>query len=415
MKILMIDKFYFIQGGVERYYFELTDILGARGHVIIPFSMKHEKNFDTEFSRYFVDYIEYSKNFFLKNPIKGMLAFFRMIYSLQAKKRLELLIRETKPDIAHIHMIDHQLSPSILDVLNEYEIPVLQTVHQYKLVCPSYLFFNNRKKQICEKCLDGHFYHPIVERCHKNSALVGLMLAIESTIHKKLHLYEKNIDIFHVPSTFMGNKLKQGGVNKNKIEHLFYSIIINDYLPEYESDDYFVYCGRLSIEKGVMTLLKAMKKITSSKLIIIGDGPQRKELETFVSKNNLNNVVFVGYKSGSELKTLISRSKFLVLPSECYDNSPLSIYESFALGKPVIGSHIGGIPELINNEHCGLVFEPGNSEMLIEKINYLLKSKQRIVDLGKRARQRAEQEFSPDVHYQKLIEKYNRLLLKKEF
>jgi len=414
MKILMANKFYFVKGGSERYYFELTDILKSRGHEVIPFSMHHPKNFSTPYNSYFVDYIDYDKISADKNPVQGISALLRMIYSRQAKENIKQLIDAVRPDIAHVHMIDHQLSPSILDALHEYDIPIIQTVHQYKLVCPSYLFFNNRKKKVCEKCLDRHFYHPIVERCHKNSVVAGLMLAIESTIHKKLHIYEKNIDIFHVPSTFMGKKLIQGGVDKRKIEHLFYSININDFIPNYESDDYFVYCGRLSLEKGVITLLKAMKKISSSKLILVGDGPQRKELEMFADKNGLDNVIFAGYKSSDELKNLISNSKFVVQPSECYDNSPLTVYESFALGKPVIGSDIGGIPELINDQECGLIFEPGNSEMLIEKINYLLQSKQRQSVFGKNARKRAEQQFSPEVHYQKMMEKYNRLILKHE-
>lgn len=410
MKILMIDKFYFIQGGVERYYFELKGILESAGHTVIPFSMKHPKNFENKFSQYFVDNVDYNSISALKNPIQGSRAFLRMVYSLQAKRKIECLINKTKPDIAHIHMIDHQISPSILDVLKKNSIPVIQTVHQYKLVCPSYLCFNNRTKKVCEKCLGRHYYHPIFERCHKNSALAGLMLAVEATVHKILNIYERNIDIFHVPSNFMGNKLKQGGINPDKIEHLFYTINIRDYKPNYNSEDYFVFCGRLSVEKGILTLLKAMRNVNTSRLVVVGDGPQRKELEEYVSKNGLSNVEFTGYKSGNELKSIVSNSKFVVLPSECYDNSPLSIYESSAMGKPAVGSDMGGIPELVEDGRTGVIFKAGDHYMLSQKINYMLSSVKRLVEYGKRARQKAENEFSPDIHYKKMMKKYKRLI-----
>lgn len=410
MKILMIDKFYFIMGGAERYYFELSDILKSHGHQVIPFSMNHPDNFSTPYSKFFVDYINYNRISFSKNPVQGMLAFIRMIFSTQAQKRIQRLIDQEKPDIAHIHMIDHQLSPSILTTLKKNGIPIIQTVHQYKLVCPNYRLYNMRTKKICEKCLKGNYFHPLWERCHKNSFIASVMISFETSIHKLFRLYENNIDLFHVPSNFMGTKLIQAGINKQKIEHLFYTIDMDKFSPHYEFEDYFVYYGRLALEKGIMTLLKAMNGIISSKLIIVGDGPQKQELEKYTESQNLKNVIFAGLKYGDELKKIISSAKFVVVPSEWYDNSPLVIYESFAMGKPVIGSDIGGIPELIQDKKCGLVFKPGDSGMLAEKINGMLASDKLILNYGKQARRRAEENFSPHIHYQKIINKYKSLL-----
>ena len=255
MKVLMVNKFFFIKGGSERYYFELTKVLEKHGHTVIPFSMKHPNNNKSAYESYFVDFIDFD----LDNPWEKLRNAIRItgriVYSLHAKRKIEELIQETKPDIAHIHMIDHQISPSILTVLKRHGIPVIQTVHQQKLVCPSYLLYNMRTKQICEKCIGGSTLHPIVERCHKNSVFAGMLIGLESGIHRMMKLYDKSVDLFHVPSNFTGGKLEEGGFNRDKIEHLFYTIQVDDYRPYYESDNYFIYYGRLAEEKGIITLL----------------------------------------------------------------------------------------------------------------------------------------------------------------
>ena len=410
MKILMVDKFYFVKGGAERYLFELSKILEARGHRIIPFAMNHPMNFPSSYAEFFVDRVDYTPSSPWTRVWMSFVALPRMIYSFQARNRLERLIRRTKPDIAHLHMIDHQLSPSILHVLKRYGIPVVQTVHQYKLVCPNYRLYNMRTHRICEKCLDRRYYHPILERCHMDSALAGCMLAIETVSHKAMKIYERHVDLFHVPSRFMGGKLRQGGVDPGKIDHLFYTIALDDYSPHFDSEDYFVYYGRLAEEKGIPTLLKAMRRVEGSRLLIVGDGPQRKELEFFCETNRLWNVEFLGLRSGEELKSIVARSKFVLVPSEWYDNSPLVIYEAFALGKPVIGSALGGIPELVEHERTGLLFEAGNSEMLSEHIRFLLRHPRLIRSLGRNAREKAEKEFAPRFHYREMMQKYKRLL-----
>ncbi len=408
MKILMIDKFYFVKGGAERYFFELSDILRANGHEVIPFSMKHEENFDTEYEKYFVNNIEYNLDGVFRKAASSFKIFGRMVYSTEAKRKIEKLINATKPDIAHLHMIDHQISPSILDVFDKYGIPVLQTVHQYKLVCPNYRLYNMYKKEICEKCLNGHYFHPVLEKCHKDSRLAGLMIGLEMTIHKRLKIYDK-IDLFHVPSFFMGEKLKQAGVDGGKIKHLFYTINLDNYPANFSSEDYIIYYGRLAKEKGILTLLQAMTEVKSIDLLVVGDGPQREELESFVREHHLENVKFLGVKGGKELNSLVANSKFVVIPSEWYDNSPLVIYESCSMGKPVIGAKMGGIPELIDDNKTGLLFEAGDSKELAEKMNYLLASPKLIVEFGKQARKKAEREFSPQVHYQKMLEIYSDL------
>jgi glycosyltransferase involved in cell wall biosynthesis len=409
LKILMVDKYYFIKGGAERYYFELKKVLESKGHEVIPFSMDHPDNFDSEFSDSFVNNIEFNEQSRLKKIINIPRISGRIIYSTSAKKRIKKLIDEVKPDVAHLHMIDHQLSPSILHALKEYELPVLQTVHQYKLICPNYRLFNNSTKTICEKCLNWKYFYPIITNCHK-TRFSGALLALEMYIHKLMKIYEKNIDLFHTPSDFMKEKLSQNGIDAEKISKLYYTINLDDYpfSPTYE--DYFIYMGRLSEEKGVLTLLQSMKKIKKGKLLILGDGPIKSELEQYAEQNNLSNVLFLGNKTGKKLKSIIQKSQFVVVPSEWYDNSPLVIYESCSFGKPVIGARIGGIPELVNHEINGLLFDPGNVEMLEEQIMRLLENPKEVKTFGKNGRKKAEQEFHPDIHYNQISNIYENLL-----
>jgi len=409
LTVLMIDKYYFIKGGAERYFFELKNTLESQGHKVIPFSMKHPDNFQTEYENYFVNNVEFNHRSKIKKIIDGPGIAGRIIYSISAKKKIEKLIKDVKPDIAHLHMIDHQISPSILHVLKKYGVPTIQTVHQYKLVCPNYRLFNNNKNNIYEKCLGGNYFYPIIENCHK-TYFSAMLLSIEMYIHKLLKIYEKNVDLFHTPSNFMQQKLIEGGIDQNQITKLYYTIDLNEFPVSPDYEDYFVYFGRLSEEKGVLTLLQAMKKIKQSQLKIVGDGPLKNSLEQFAKENNLKNVEFVGYKDGDELKSIMGKTKFVVVPSEWYDNSPLVIYESFSMGKPVIGADIGGITELVDHQKNGLLIQHGKVEDLREAIIFLLNSSDTLKKFGENARKKAELQFNPSIHYEKIMDMYSKLI-----
>jgi len=406
MKILMVNKYYFVKGGSERYLFDLKELLEKNGHEIIPFAMKDENNFQSEYSQFFVNHVDYDTPF----SVKKLKEAGRLIYSFHARKQIEALIEATKPDVAHLHMIDHQISPSILHSLRKYGIPVVQTMHQYKLVCPNYRFYIEHENKICEKCLGGKFCQPILTRCHKNSLAASALIATEAYFHHLLKTYKKNVGLFHTPSAFMKQMLVKGGIDENKVEHHFLVTWLDQfpYSPIYE--DYFIYLGRLSPEKGVLTLLKAMTRVKRSKLILIGDGPQRAELETFARENLIKNVEFVGYKNKPEVTELMSHASFSVIPSEWYENSPLVIYEAFSMGKPVIGATIGGITEFIQPNKDGLHFTPGSDTQLADCINTLLDNRDKIVEMGKNAREKAEKNFAPEEHYRWISGIYERLI-----
>jgi glycosyltransferase involved in cell wall biosynthesis len=405
----MIDKYYFIKGGAERYFFELKHILEQHGHQVVPFSMQHPNNLSTAWADYFVSNIEFNGSGRLKRLAQGPKIVGRVLYSQEAKVAITRLIERVKPDVAHLHMIDHQLSPSILHALARYNIPVMQTCHQYKLVCPSYRLLVMRENRLCEKCVTGRFYHAVLERCHKDSLAASALVAFESYLHKWMQVYDL-IRLFHVPSRFLGGKLHESGVSTSRIWHQFYTIDLRNYPCSDVFEDYFVYYGRLSEEKGILTLLRAMPQVRQSKLLVIGDGPQRAKLEKFAAEHKLSNVVFTGAKSGGDLTRLVSHAKFVVVPSEWYDNSPLVIYESFSMGRPVVATTLGGMPELVEDGINGRLFAPKDVEELARVINELLSDQNRLHEMGRAAHQTAVREFDPEVHYQKIHDIYQRLL-----
>ncbi|MCI0696921.1 glycosyltransferase family 4 protein [candidate division KSB1 bacterium] len=408
----MVDKFFFIKGGAERYYFELKKLLESKGHEVIPFSMRHPENYDTPFAGDFVENLEFNDLSALTKIRQTPRIIGRVIYSQASKEAVTRLVEKVKPDIAHVHMIDHQLSPSILHAFRDYGIPVVQTCHQYKLVCPSYRLFIMHKNQVCEKCVKGDFYHAVLERCHKDSFAASALVALESYIHKAMGIYNL-IDIFHVPSRFLGKKLVEAGYSPDKIWHSFYTINLEDYPYHPKSTDYVIYYGRLSEEKGVLTLLKAMLRAPEVNLYIVGDGPQRPILENFASKEQLKTVRFWGNQNGGALVRLVQQAKFVVVPSEWYDNSPLVIYESFSMGKPVIASTLGGMPELVDDGENGFHFTAGEAEDLAEKMRLLWHDPALCEKMGKNARHKAEAEFSPEAHYAKILAVYEKLIASK--
>ncbi len=211
MKILFVNKFYYLKGGAERYYFDLKNLFEREGHKVIPFSMEDKKNFKSDYSKYFVSNVELEKPGF---SLKDLKTAGRIIYSFEAKKKIEELIKKEKPEIAHINNIYHQISPSILTVLKKYKIPMVQTLHDYKLICPIYILYS--KGGICERCKKYRYYHCTFRKCTKNSRGASLINTKEMYWHKFLKIYENNIDLFISPSNFLRNKILEWGMIKPK-------------------------------------------------------------------------------------------------------------------------------------------------------------------------------------------------------
>ncbi len=401
VNILLVNKFFYLRGGSERVFLEEADLLKRNRHQVAFFSMFDKRNLSCPQSKYFIDHIDYETP--VKNIKPKILQSLKMLYSFEAKEKIEELLNDYQIDIAHLHNIHHQISPSILDVFVKYKVPTVMTLHDYKLVCPSYSMLTDGKP--CEKCKNGKYFWCFLKKCTKDSYAKSLLNVVEMYLHHKiLHIYDK-IDVFISPSIFLKKKLKEVGFKK-EIVHLPNFINAKDYLPKYSFNEKIIcYFGRLSEEKGLFTLLEAVKGI-DIKLKIVGDGPIKENLKFKVKSEKLDNVDFLGYKSGRELENEIKRSMTVVLPSECYENNPRIVLEAFVLGKPVIGSKIGGIPELVQDGKTGLTFEPRNISDLRNKIEYLVNSPDKISKMGKNARKFVEKNFNPEKHYQELMRIY---------
>lgn len=403
MKILNINKFYYRKGGSEAYYFALADLLRENNHEVIPFSMKDNKNYETKYSKYFIENISYENMGIKEKAINGA----KLIYSFEAKKKVKNIVNDNTPDIAHLHIFQHQLSPSILKEIKKNGTYVVNTVHDLKVICPNYKMLNDG--EICEKCKSDKFINCFKSKCIKGSTVNSMLNTIEAYTHRILKSYDY-VDKFICPSEFYMNKFIEFGIPKEKVVHIPNFVDVSKFNPNYEHEDYFVYFGRLSEEKGINTLIKSMKYVNKSKLIIVGTGPIEKELKEFVVKENIKNVEFVGFKTGNELENIIKKSRFIVIPSEWYENAPMSIIEAMAYGKAVLGSNIGGIPEFIENNHTGMIFNTKDEIDLASKINHLINEEKQTVEMGKNARIRAEKLYDKTVHYEKIMDLYNEVM-----
>lgn len=403
MKILLINKYYYRKAGAEVVFIDSAKLLSDKGHEISFFSMHHKNNLQSSYDQYFISNVDYEDHS-LKNIIKSS---GRILYSFEAARCVKKLIKAERPDIVHMHNIYHQISPSILSVLKEAGIPMLMTLHDYKPVCACYSLLNNSK--ICEKCSNGRYFNCFIKKCVKNSWVKSLLCTIEMYLHHNFFHYYDLVDCYISPSQFLKNKVLDMGFS-GRIAVLPNFITLDDFIPQYSwKEKSIVYFGRLAETKGVLTLIEAAARL-KVELKIIGDGPIRDKLQSMVKNYKINNVNFLGYKSGSELKNEIANSMAVVVPSEWYENYPMSIIEAFALGKPVIGSRIGGIPELITDYETGITFETGNTNELQEKINWLIDNPDEILRMGRNARYFVEDQLSSEKHYQGLMKLYNQLI-----
>ena len=409
MKILMINSFYYNRGGDTTYTFNLTKLLESNGHKVVPFAMQHPLNFKTKYSKYFVSEINLAKELEKRTVRSGLRVASRFIYSFEARKKIEELVQKEKPDIAHLQCIHGYITPSILSILKKRDIPIVWTQHDYKLICPNSIFFSHGS--VCEVCKKRKFYMSIIRQCRRDSLRASFMVCIEAYMHRFLRLYS-NVDKFLCPSIFLINKLKEYGFKEDRLVYMPNFVNIEKFSPCFSPGSYILFFGKLDTYKGIMILLEAMKKNPMIKLKIAGDGDQKSVLEKFAEQQGLKNVEFTGFKSGRDLDCLIRNSAFVVFPSICYENAPFSILESFSYGKPVIGSNLGGVSELITDGEDGLVFEPGNSEDLSRKIQFLIDKPKIIIEMGKNARAKVEKRFSPTPHYKSLMQMYNKVLNK---
>ena len=431
MTILNINKYFFIRGGAERFFFALQKLLEKKGHKVIPFCMHHLKNFpaslchprpfchsrefkfasgklngnpvdskyNTGYSQYFVSEVNTEKISFSWQGLRTIARFF---WSFEAARKLKKLIKQEKPKLAIVHNIYHQISPSILPVLKKNKIPVILIAHDYGLLSPNYNMLVRGK--VYDKICGSKFLKCIPDRCVDNSFIKSLICGLETWFHHSvLNIYQKNIDYVITPSQFMADMFLRAGWDKDKIIHLPYFVQpTNNNQQSAKRENYILFFGRLSKEKGIDTLIEAMRDLPGIKLKIVGTGPEKENYELRIMNYGLKNIETLGYKSGQELNEIIANAKFIVVPSVWYENYPMSVLESYALGVPALVANIGGLPEMIPNQDKNFIFESGNIKELGEKINFLWQNNSIVSEAGERVKNFVKENNNPEKHYQKM-------------
>ena len=401
MKILIVNKFHYLKGGSEKYYFELAELLKENGHEIAFFSMQDEKNIKTDCKEYFVDDIDLNSN----NKLKAL----DVIYSRKNKKKMEETLEDFKPDIVHLNNFQRQLSASIIKPIKKRNIPIVFTAHDLQAICPNITMIDSNKN-ICEDCMNGKYRNCVRKKCIKNSKLKSLLGAIEGYYYRTKKIYSKIIDYIITPTNFYKNKLVQDGIPKEKIEAIHNFIDINNYNLDTEDEGYALYFGRLSSEKGILNLIKAFSKLDKGNLYIAGQGEEKENIEKFIEENKLKNrIKLLGFLEPDEMKEKISKCKFVVVPSIWYENCPYSVLETLAIGKPVVGAKIGGIPELIADGKTGFVYS--TVEELSNQMDKLFNDSNLVKKMSKQAKEEAKT-FSKDEYYKKIIKIYEKALNK---
>jgi glycosyltransferase involved in cell wall biosynthesis len=406
MNILVVNWTWYPSGGDFTYVENVCRLYEEKGHHVIPFSMKDDRNAPTPYDDYFIENIDYKK--VKRSFTTGIKVVMKSIYSFEAQRNLTRLLSDVKIDAAHINVIHHYITPTILKILKEKNIPIIWTFHEYTPLCPDSAFISHDR--VCEKCFGGAFYNCITHTCKKGSVLASTVAALENYVHSYLNYYAY-VDHYVCTSVFMYEKFKSFNFFKDKLVQLYHGY---DYTeigaallkPRQKDQKYIVFVGRLEKIKGAHTVLKAMKTHRSIQLKIIGTGTQEDELKQFKVDNHLDHVTFLGKKSKQETLQIINNSEFLVCASEWYEVLGFTVVEAMALDKPVIGSAIGAIPEMVIEGYTGLLFEPGNADELAEKIKLLYNNKELMALLGQNARLHINQLINNDTHYtglQKLI------------
>jgi len=397
--ILNVSHNYFVAGGSDRYFIDHCSLLRQHGHAVIPFCAEDSRNRSTVFARYFPPSSDSA------NP--RIVDLYRHIYSGPARKAVTTLLNQEHVDLAHLHIYYGKLTASILKPLRQRGIPIVQTLHEYKLICPVYTMVS--QGHICEVCSGRHFWQALPRRCNRGRLDRTFLSVVESYASKNLGSVG-SVDHFIAVSNFLREKMVQHGVAPEKITTVHNFVDADCFEPTYDEGHYVLYFGRLEKLKGIYTLLSAMAELPGVQCLIAGEGKERAAIEEYIKTNRLENVRVVGFLRGDALHDMIRGAVCTVLPSLWYEPFGLAVLESFALGRPVIGSRIGGISELIDHGIDGFLFEPGDAEDLMGSIEVLAADPNRTAGMGKAGRHKVLSQFSKESHYQQLLRIYDQLL-----
>jgi len=330
----------------------------------------------------------------------------KSVYSLEARKEIGRLIDDVRPNIVHAHNVYHHLTPAIFGAIKKKGVPSVMTVHDLKIGCPSKLML--APDGVCERCKGGKTWNAVQQRCLKGSLPLSAVAALETTLHNALGSYRKNVDLFILPSHFHTNKLVDWGLPEEKTRYLPNAVDVSQMVADYSAGERFVFVGRLSEEKGLLTFVQAVAD-SGVAATIVGTGPQQDELEALVESTGAD-VEFAGYQTGDALFDIVRAARALVLPSECYENAPVVLLEAYGVGTPVLGSDLGGIPELIVEGETGFLATAGDAASFAEQLTRMQGlTDADLADMGRAGRSFVEERFAREQYLEGLLDIYREL------
>ena len=399
--VLMVNKFLYRKGGAEMYMFELAEMLRHSGMHTSYFGMDDPRNADDKNAETFPSYVDFDEPDGTRAKVRAV---GRMLYSRDARSGMARMLARDHVDVAHLHNIYHQLSPSILGPLRDAGIPIVMTAHDYKLVCPVYTL--TASGTLCTRCVGGSPWNAALHRCNRGSISGSAAVALESAIHRRRGAYEP-IDVLIAPSEYLRERLIDGGHNPERVEVVPNFADCEAFDPTQEPGDHVLYAGRLSHEKGIDVLINSVAG-TSIRLRVAGDGPERDALERLAARTGAD-VEFLGHLSRAGLRRELESALAVAVPSTWPENCPLIVLEAMAAGRAVVLSDVGGLPELARDGQEGLLVPAGDVRALRDALLTLQADHQFARRLGRAGRERAVVEFNPERHLVRILGIYRGL------
>jgi glycosyltransferase involved in cell wall biosynthesis len=397
MRILFCNKYNFPFSGTEAYMFAAMELLRSKGHEVALFSMADDRGKPAPYDHHFVPHVDFKQpaGFLQKIRLAG-----HAIYSPKARRSLRGMLADFHPDVAHVRNIYHHLSPSILWELKKQRIPVVYHLNDFKVLCPSYNLV--LRGEACEACKGGEFWHAMQEKCYPGWS-ARMTLVAEAYIHKWLGTYRRCVDCFLAPSQFVRDKFVEHGWEAEKFRVLPHFQSAKDAIQRNGESAPLLYFGRLSPEKGVDDLIRAMHRLPYLRLMIVGDGPERGRLHSLAEELRLTNVEFAGHMAEAELQQAIAESRFTVLPSHAYETLGKTILESYAQARAVVATDLGSRRELIHAGETGLLYKTGDVDQLAAAIQFLGSQPELADEMGRAGRKLVRQDHTPEAHYEELM------------